>query len=410
MIITCSKLISSLSPSYTNIIDNGAIVLKHDKILSIGQTSDIISQFHGHSVVQIKNAVIMPGLINAHVHLELPALLASIRAPHFPGWVVNLIRAKKTLSSDDYLAAAQNNINTSIQAGTTTVGEICTHDVSPGVLKQSGLRAVVYKELISMDPLRKIRSFSSLLFRPTSLVQAGLSPHSPFTVSESVLKDVNRIAKKKDLRLAMHIAESQDEIRLLQGKKSGLSELYRLAGWDLSWAPSAASSVEYLKRIRLLSPALLAVHAVHVTNGDISMIRKSKTPIAHCPRSNNETAVGKMPLKKYLDAGVFVGLGTDSLASSPTLNMWDEMRYAYRLHHRDGITARDILALATFGGARVLGMGADIGSLEKGKKADLIAVRLPHKETGDIYSDLLRETKSCIMTMVNGKILYRDNS
>lgn len=115
-----------------------------------------------------------------------------------------------------------------------------------------------------------------------------------------------------------------------------------------------------------------------------------------------------MPLKKFLDAGITVGLGTDSLASSPSLNMWDEMRYAWQIHRRDGITARDIFNLATIGGANALGMDKEIGTIEPGKKADLIAVSVPKKNTGDIYSDLLRETKSCIMSMVNGKIIYSD--
>jgi len=239
-------------------------------------------------------------------------------------------------------------------------------------------------------------------------MRSGLSPHSPYTVSEPVLRAVRRFSLEKDIRLAMHIAESKDETRLLQGKKSGLWELYRLAEWDISRAPTAASSFEYLRRIGILSPALLAVHAVQATVRDIALIKKSGVSVAHCPRSNKETGVGRMPLKKFLDAGITVGLGTDSLASSTSLNMWDEMRYAYNIHRRDGVTPRDIFMLATIGGAKALGLSAETGSLEAGKKADLIAVRLPKKNTGDLYSDLLRETKSCIMTMVNGKFLRSD--
>ena len=208
----------------------------------------------------------------------------------------------------------------------------------------------------------------------------------------------------------MHVAESKDEINLLQGKKSGLDRLYDAAGWDKAWAPSADSPFEYLHRLGLLNSRLLAVHAVQTTKKDIGLIHKCRTPIAHCPRSNKETGVGRMDLKKFLDAGITVGLGTDSLASSPSLSMWDEMRYAYRIHHRDGVTPKDIFSLATIGGAKALGLDKDIGTLERGKRADIIAVPLPKKNTGDIYSDLLRETKSCIMTMVNGKMLYLDNS
>ena len=138
-------------------------------------------------------------------------------------------------------------------------------------------------------------------------MQSGLSPHSPYTVSESALQAISDLLQKKDIRIAMHIAESKDETGLLQGKKNGLEKLYRLAGWDLRWAPRGHSSIEYLKRIGFLSPNLLAVHAVQVTGKDIELIRKSKVSIAHCPRSNKETGVGKMPLKKFIDAGITVG-------------------------------------------------------------------------------------------------------
>ena len=207
--------------------------------------------------------------------------------------------------------------------------------------------------------------------------------------------------------MAMHIAESKDEIRLLQRKSSGLEKLYQFAGWDLDWAPRGASSFEYLNRIGFLSPNLLAVHAVQVTEKDIAIIQKKKVSVAHCPRSNKVTGVGRMPLKKFLDAGIAVGIGTDSLVSSPTLNMWDEMRYAYRIHRQDGLTPKDIILLGTSGGARAMGMDEQIGSIAPGMKADVIAVSLPAKNTGDLYSDLLRETKSCSMSMVNGKFLYK---
>ncbi len=208
----------------------------------------------------------------------------------------------------------------------------------------------------------------------------------------------------------MHVAESKDEIRLLQRKKSGFEKLYQAAGWDTAWSPEADSPFEYLHRLGLLSRNFLAVHAVQATDRDIGLMKKSRTPVAHCPRSNKETGVGKMPLKKFLDAGITVGLGTDSLASSPSLNMWDEMRYALRIHKNSGVSARDIFEIATLGGAKALGMEHELGSLEPGKKADLIAVPLPEKNTGDLYSDLLRETKSCIMSVVNGRIIYSPHS
>jgi 5-methylthioadenosine/S-adenosylhomocysteine deaminase len=352
----------------------------------------------------------MPGLVNLHSHLELPSLLEHVRSKTFPNWIINLIREKKNLSNTDYKSATRININTLIQTGTTTVGEICTHGVSPALLKQAGLRAVVYYEIISLNPVQgdHLGPPPRLPSRPSLLIKVGFSPHTPYTVSQAALRAISLLSQKKGIRVAMHIAESKEEIQLLQRKKSGLADLYRLAGWDIGWAPQGDSSIEYLKGIGFLSPNLLAVHGVQVTGKDIDWIRKSRVSIAHCPRSNKETGVGKMPLKKFLDAGVTVGLGTDSLASSPTLNMWDEMSYAYQIHRRSGVSAEDIFRLATINGAKALGLDKEIGTLEPGKRADMIAVPLPGKDTGDIYSDLLRETKSCNMSIVNGKVLHKE--
>jgi cytosine/adenosine deaminase-related metal-dependent hydrolase len=393
----------------STVISNGAIALGHGSILAIGPADQIIKQHSGHRLYQFDNAALMPGLVNTHTHLELPPLLDGIRAESFPDWVLNLIKLKKKLVSKNYAASVKNNIEILKHTGTTTVGEICTHGISPAYLKLKGMRALVFHEIISMGSgVRGQGAAVSKRVRDSGLIRNGLSPHAPYTVSEAILRKIKQSADKREQILCMHVSESNEEIKLLLRKRNGLEKLYKAAGWDLSWAPSAGSPFEYLHRIELLSPHFLAVHAVQVRDNDIRLIKKSGTSIAHCPRSNKETNVGRMPLKKFLDAGITVGLGTDSLASSPSLNMWDEMRYAFRIHKKDGITAEDIFRLATIGGAKALGMDKEIGTLEPGKKADIIAVPLPKKNTGDLYSDLLRETKSCIMSIVNGKILYKE--
>jgi cytosine/adenosine deaminase-related metal-dependent hydrolase len=410
MILTSDKLLMIQGSS---VISNVAIAIKGRTILAVGTEDKIITQHPGHRLLRLKNAVLLPGLVNTHTHLELPPLLDTIRAKSFPDWVLNLIKTKKELNTQDYTVAVKKNIRTLIQTGTTTVAEICTHGISPVFLKQSGLRSVIYLEIISMNnqrglSLHPISGLLSPIPRRSSLIKRGLSPHAPHTVSTATLQQIIKFSSTKDIPLCMHVAESKDELQLLQGKMSGFEKLYQIAGWDLSWAPRAHSSIEYLNRIGMLSPRFLAVHAVQVTNEDIALIQKRHVPVAHCPRSNKETAVGRMPLHKFLKFGITVGLGTDSLASSPSLSMWDEMRMVYNLHRKYGITAEVIFSLATAGGAKALGLNKEIGTLEPGKKADIIAVPLPQKNTGDIYSDLLRETKSCIMSMVNGKLLFRN--
>jgi cytosine/adenosine deaminase-related metal-dependent hydrolase len=407
MKIFSSKIITMHGAPPIN--NTGAVAVRSGTIVDAGPASKVISKYPGRRVIHLENTVLLPGLINLHTHLELPSLLDIIRADTFPDWVVDLIGKKRGLTSGDYSRAARQNVKTLLRTGTTTVADICTHNASPGILRKSGLRAFIFFEIISMDPLSPVPRLSSLVSAPSSrLVRTGISPHAPYTVSEATLRMINRFSQKNDIRLAMHIAESKEEVRLLQRKRNRFDKLYRAAGWDVSWAPKGSSPFEYLDRIGVLSSNLLAAHAVQVTDTDIALIKKSRISVAHCPRSNKETGVGRMPLKRFLDEKITVGLGTDSLASSPSLNMWDEMRHALRVHRRDGITARDIFKLATIGGAKALGMGSEIGSLEPGKRADIIAVPLPLKNTGDLFSDLLRETKSCIMTMVDGKILYSE--
>ena len=398
----------------------GAVVINRGTIIAVGPAKRLLNRYSGHAVYKLHNAVLMPGLVNVHTHLELPPLLNSIRSKAFPDWVMNLIKVKRSLRNHDYSGAATRNVEAVIESGTTCVGEICTHGLSPAILKRSGIRARIFHEIMDMDqncgpgtrgdscPALLLRINTSLS-RETACIRMGLSPHAPHTVSTPVLLAISRIAKRKNLPLCMHVAESRDELKLLQGRKSGFEKLYKAAGWDRAWSPLAVSPFAYLNSLGLLGPGFLAVHAVQATDSDIKLIKSYGTPIAHCPRSNRETGVGKMPLRKVLNAGITVGLGTDSLASSPSLNLWDEMRFALKIHGASGIPARTIMELATRGGAMALGMASDIGSLAPGKKADIIAVSLPGRNSGDLYSDLLRETKSCMISIVNGRFIYKSD-
>lgn len=388
------------------IICNGGVAVRGSRIVGCGAIEELTNAFRRYRRFRLQNAVLLPGLVNSHTHLELPPLLEQIRAPSFPEWVLNLIQAKKSLNRMDYEAAAEKNIKTLIETGTTTVGEICTHGVSPALLFKMGIRSVVFHEIIHMGPVaRGHQAWLSKSRRPGCILRDGLSPHTPYTVSADMLRRINQIARKKRLSISMHVSESIDEVRLMQGRKSGFEKLYELAGWDTGLAPRADSPIRYLSRLGLLNRRFLAVHAVMIDNHDISILKKAGVSIAHCPRSNRETHAGKMPLNGLMEAGINIGLGTDSLASSPSLSMWDEMRYCLKLHRRAGISPVKVLEMATISGARALGLEREAGSISVGKKADIIAVPLPGRSSGDLYEDLLRETGYCIMSMINGKIV-----
>ena len=382
-----------------------AIRVRGSRIVALGP-ADVLCRSHPRDrIMDLGNAVVMPGLVNVHAHLELPSLTAKSISSDYAQWVLSLLKAKRQLSQRDYRKAASANTRKLVETGTTTVGEICTHEASPNVIRRSGIRAVIYHEIIAPRPGSGVPIPMGL--SATALVAHGLSPHSPHTTSTEAIEQIRALAERRGLPLCMHVAESKDEGDLLRRSPSGLDRLYHAAGWQRSWAPRGRSSFAYLYRTGILGSRFLAVHAVHTDDLDRSIIKRTGTAIAHCPRSNRAIGVGTMPLKRFLDHGIIVGLGTDSLASVPTLSLWDEMRFALRTHRRFGVTARDLLRIATIGGAQALGMGKDIGTLEPGKRADLIAVPIPRRLSGDLCSDLLRETKSCTMTMVDGKVLYR---
>jgi cytosine/adenosine deaminase-related metal-dependent hydrolase len=405
MIIIADKILISADEDPR---EDHALLVRGNSIAAIGQRDRIIRTHSRDRILRFERGVLLPGLVNLHAHLELPALMTSLRSNGYASWVLSLLKAKAGLTAQDYISAARNNVRELIRSGTTTVAEISTHNVSPAILEKSGLRAVVYHEIISMRP------GSAVTFVPrrrdTTLIRHGLSPHSPHTVSGQALDFLHRYAKEHRLPLCMHVAESKDELLLFQRRKSGLETLYAAAGWDRAWAPRAGSSFQYLDGLGMLGPGFLAVHAVQAGTDDISIIARTGASVAHCPRSNRALRVGTMDLRAMLDAGVPVGLGTDSLASAPTLNLWDEMRAAYAMHRSRRLAPADILNMATRGGAEALGMQQRIGTLEKGKQADCIVLPLPRKDTGNLCSDLLRETKSSIMTMVNGKVLYQDRT
>src|SRR3989337_1714977 len=172
MILSSSKLLSMRSG--TAPIVNGAVAFSRDSILAVGPSDRITKKYPGHRIVQLNNAVLMPGLINIHAHLELPPLLDTIRAKTFPEWVMNLIKAKRGLNSNDYESAARKNIETLIQTGTPTVGEICAHNVSPTCLKQSGLRAVIFHEIINMGARGKTHESSKFTVQSSKVGRSEL--------------------------------------------------------------------------------------------------------------------------------------------------------------------------------------------------------------------------------------------
>lgn len=355
------------------------------------------------------NAVLLPGLVNAHCHLELTAMRGFLEGLDFREWILRLTTAKRTvLSRDDLLDAARHGLSEGVRAGITTYADTCDSGVAFDAMLERGVRGIMYQEVFGPDPaqceqsMRELREkVATLQPRQTALVRLGISPHAPYTVSDALFRAASAYARQSALPMAIHIAESALESDLVERGVGAFADGLRARG--IVVGPRAASPVQLLDRLGVLDEVLpLLIHCVRLREGDVATIALSGCGVAHCPASNAKLGHGIAPLRELLDAGVPVGLGSDSMASNNRMSILEEARLAAllqgaRLAHIDAITARDALALATMHGARALGLDDRVGSLEVGKDADLAVFDL-----GCARATPLHEPETAVVHALSG--------
>jgi len=366
-------------------IENGAIQFEGGTIVAVGRAAEFPSQ----GAVDYGDAAILPGFVNAHTHLEL-SLLADRVPPSsdFVDWLHRLIAARtsdvQSNLSDvgDYVGrAVQTGIDQSLSAGVTTIGDITSYPIySRPVLAASPLRAVSFGEVIAMgkgrDLLEGRLNAATEERDATHRVHVGISPHAHYTVEPGALRTCARQASDRALPLCVHVAETREEETFVrQGEGPFVTFLQELGLWDESIASSNCSPVELLAKIGLLGPRTLLAHANYVSDSDIALIAESGASVAYCPGTH--AAFGHPPhrFRDMLRAGVNVCLGTDSLASNPSLSILDELRFLRAGFH--DLSPDELLWMATLRGAKALGLSQLFGSLTPGKSADFVAMELP---------------------------------
>lgn len=412
------------------LIFDGAVLIENGKIIELGPLDNIKSKYRGHECITFENAVLLPGLINLHTHLELTAINKIILKDKadFIGWILALVELKKGVSKSEINNGIKNGIKEITATGTTTIADITTRNTfSPvsacgesfNAIKNAGLRGTVFLEVINFDHSSAddywndtTKIIEMLRKNETDLLSVGIAPHSIYSVSSKLLKIARDYAIKEKMKMSMHVAESMEEKEFVSKNKGSIRDIYhKKFKWDGKRDfKRYLSSIKYIDKNGLLNKDMLTVHCVNLNEEDIRLLKERNTSVVHCPRSNTFIGVGVAPFDRLISNGINVGIGTDSYASNYSLSMWDEMRFAYLLHRKTNnsdIKAEDIIKCGTINGAKALGINNKIGTLDVGKDADLIAVRL-HKKDIDIYRDLLLNTKSddILMTMVAGKIIY----
>ena len=354
--------------------------------------------------------VLLPGLVNAHTHLELTGFDGLVGDADFADWIPHIIRLKAARSAAEFLEAARRGIRDSWAMGVTTVADCGDSGAVIQALHELGASGIAYHEVFGPDPADAAAQFAAWSARMRELrrfesvrVTLGASPHAPYTVSGELYRLAAAWARAEGMPLAVHIAEAADESALLRDGTGGFAEAWRRRGVPIPEA--RCSPVEWLDRHGVFGPDTTAIHAVRVDAADVATLARRRCGVAHCPRSNRRHGHGDAPLPLLLASIERLGVGTDSVASVSPLDLLAEARAA---RTRGGLTAERALELVTLGAARAIGLGRDVGTLEAGKWGDAVAIRLPEGTGRDrVHEAVLESSPSDVAcTWVSGRLVH----
>jgi 5-methylthioadenosine/S-adenosylhomocysteine deaminase len=400
-------------PISTAAIEKGAVAIAGPQIAGVASHAEIVARFPDANVESLGEAVILPGLINTHTHLELTALRGYLENEErdFFAWLKKLTIARmERMTPDDIRVSATWGACEAVRAGITCVGDASDSAMmSMLALQEVGLRGTVYQESFGPDAQLAQENFDKLKAKlaelraiENELVRAGVSPHAPYTVCAPQLEMIADLAQAERVPVMMHAAESAAEELLVREGCGVFAE--GLAKRSIAWKAPGVSTVQYLKQVGVLETRPLLAHCIRVDETDIETLRDTGAKVAHCPKSNAKLGHGRAPFAKFIRAGVAVGLGSDSVASNNTCDILEEARFATLLSRAGGefVTAEDALGAATFG-----------SELSEGAPADFTAVSLlgPHQvPSHDPIATLIFASsgRDVILTVVAGREVYRD--
>jgi 5-methylthioadenosine/S-adenosylhomocysteine deaminase len=349
-------------------IEDGAVAFEDGRIVAVGPRTEL-----GEGE-RFEDAVILPGLVNAHTHLEYAVYAGFGDGLAFGPWLRLHIERKSRIGWDEFVSIARLGAAECLRSGVTTIADASFSGAALAAAAELGLGGVVALEVFGADVDGAVASLeerrAELAELQTAILRLGVSPHAPYSVSA----DLYRAVLDDGGFGITHVAESDDELRFLasgDGPIAAVSEV----------EPPRTTPVRHLEREGLLRPGLLAAHCVKVDEEEIELLARHDVPVAHCPRSNALLGCGVAPLTELLAAGIRVGLGTDSPASTPSFDLFEELRAAVyaaraRAGRPDALSPEIALELATLRAARALGLDDEVGSLAPGKRADLTVVSL----------------------------------
>jgi cytosine/adenosine deaminase-related metal-dependent hydrolase len=360
-------------------IESGAVLIgAGGRIEAVGPDA-AVPHPPGTQVVELGEAALLPGLVNAHSHLELTALRGLVRDVPFPDWLQRVRTIKTALDPAALRASARWGVLEGFSAGITTFGDTGSSLQAAPALAELGGRGVAYHEIYGPDPAACAetlagveRALAELEPCRSDRVTVGVAPHAPYTVSDPLVRAVAALASRRRLKTAMHVAESREERAFVEEGRGPFAEQLRARGIEV--APRGSSTVAWLERTGLLDCCPLLIHCVTAGLDDFGLAQRHGATVAHCPWSNAVLGHGRADFSAMRQSGIVVGLGTDSVITGGRLDLFAEARLA-ALGLESGLAPRDVLRLMTADGAAALGLPG-LGTLEPGAWGDLAAVGL----------------------------------
>ncbi|MDQ3874544.1 MAG: amidohydrolase family protein [Actinomycetota bacterium] len=388
-------------------IADGALAIEDGRIAAVATRGELGDGEH------FDEAAIVPGFVNAHSHLEYAVYSGFGDGFAFAPWITLHNERKRALEWGDHVAIARLGAAECLAAGITTIGDASYSGGAALACADLGLRAIVYLEVFGSDVGAALARMADARGRIepalSERVRAGVSPHTTFTVSP----EVYAACAKLGLPQATHLAETEAEQRWLTSGEGPFAQFRAVLR-----PPARTTGVRLLAERGLLGPAVCAAHCVLVDDEEIALLAEHDVAVAHCPRSNALLGGGIAPLIALRAAGVRIGLGTDSPASTPSFDVFEELRAAIMLarvreRRADALPASQALELATLGSARALGLDGDVGSLTPGKRADLTVVSLagsPYLPWEDPAAAVVfgGSPERVVLTAVDGEVRYKE--
>lgn len=394
------------------VIENGAVAVKNGEIAAVGTRADVTKSFRAKQTIDAKGKLVIPGLINTHTHAPMSLFRGIADDLDLQDWLNNYIfpAEAKNVTEDFVRVGTQLGMAEMIRAGTTTYCDMYYfEDAVADETFKAGMRGVLGETIIKFPVADNKTPQEALVYtekyinkwKNNALIVPALAPHAPYTLDTEHLKAVRALSDKTNAPILIHVSETRREVED-----------------SLADANKKLRPVEYLDSIGFLNERVTMAHTVHINDAEIDLLKKFNVGSAHCPQSNMKLASGVAPIPQMLLKDVAVGLGTDGAASNNDLSLWEEMDSAAKLHKVFSgdpkvVTAEQSFEMATIRGARALHLENLIGSLEAGKRADIVIVdagELHQTPFYNIYSSLVYATKADDVetVVVNGKIIMRD--